>query len=292
MPDVVQPTPVIPPAATAPAAVAPPVETQAPAPGNDAFAALASKERAHVAERQKLAAEREALAKDRDAHKSELAEFQEWKAAREQRLRAPAPFLEKDFGPDWYDKLTEFKLSGGKVTPELVAASVDERLAAYEKKQADEKAKAEATAAEQAKADHQAAWDKFTEDTESFIKAKPDDYELINLYGAHSRVIAVIEKTYTDTGRVLEAKEAADLVEADLLGVAKKSKKLGAQSPAAVPPPQGGTKPPESAQPRTLTNAAAPATAPAKPRPMTDEERVERAMQAAEAVRAARQPRA
>lgn len=251
---------------------------------DDAFAALAAKEKAHATAAQKLAADRAAFQKERDEHSA-------WKTAHESRLRDPEAFLKQDFGEGWYDKLTEYKLNGGKVTPELVSAQVDERFAALTKQQEDERAKVVEDEKTRAATEHQQAWQKFQDDTKTFVDSKPDEYELINLHGAHASVVAVIEKTYADTGRVLEAKEAADQVEKYLEEQIQKSLetkkwKSKAKLPPAVP---GAEKRPESAQPRTLTNAHGAVSTPPPPSgPSTEAERMARAIAAGEAVRKAR----
>lgn len=282
--------PVVPAAvvATPPAApAAPVVDAKA-----DAFAALAAKEKDYVSKTQKLATEREAFKAEQARLAIETADYQRWKLAKAQRLVNPEAYLKEDFGEGWYDKLTEYRLNGGKTTPEFVAASVDERLAAFEKKQADERAATEKAATEAAQKAHQEAWQKFQDDTAAFVKGQPDAYELINAYGLQGRVVAVIQETYektlaeTGTGRILNAKEAADLVEADLLDRSTKAKKLT----KAPPPPNGEPKPPTSAQPRTLTSALTAITTPPAPEgPLTEDERMQRAIAKGEAVRKARQ---
>lgn len=274
--------PVAKPVAAAPVPAPPPAK---PVVTDDAFAALAAKEKAFAASAQKLSTDKAAFA-------AQQAEYTSWKAARESRLRDPDAFLRQDFGEGWYDKLTEYKLNGGKVTPELVSAQVDERFAALTKQQDDERAKALDAEKARTAAEQQQAWQKFQEDTKGFVESKPDDYELINLHGAHASVVAVIEKTYADTGRVLDAKEAADQVEKYLEEQIQKSLetkkwKSKAQLPPAAP---GAEKRPESAQPRTLTNAHAAITTPPPPSgPLTEAERMARAIAAGEAVRKARQ---
>lgn len=280
MADPVVPTPAAPPPAAAP---------PAPAKDDAAFAALAAKEKAFVAERTKFSTEKEALKADRERLTAEAADYQRWKLAKAQRLVNPEPYLKEDFGEGWYDKLTEYKLAGAKPTPEFVAASVDEKLAAFEARQKaerDAQAKADADAATAARAE---AWEKFQADTSEFVKAQPDDYELINLYDAHARVIAVVVETYEKTGRVLQAKEAADLVEADLLERSNKSKKLKATPPPAV---LGAEKRSESAQPRTLTNAQGAVTTPPHQSILTEDQRIQAAIAKGKAAQQARLQRA
>lgn len=269
-----------------PAAQTPPPP---PTAGDPRFEALAAKERAFVADKSKFASEREALNKDRE-------EYTNWKAAREARHRDPAAFLKQDFGDDWYERLTEYRLNGQKMTPELVNAAVEERLAERDRKAADERAKEAAAEKQRQDEEHVAAWTRFQADVTEFVKAKGDDYEFINLYGAHAGVVKLIEQTFAESGRILEAKEAADQVEKYLEEQVQKSletKKWKARTPpppVSASPAVGEVKRTESAQQRTLTSAQTPISTPPPPPSgdLSEDERIKRAIDAGNRAREAR----
>lgn len=289
------------PAATSANGVPPPApaaEPPKPAPSQHdaAFAALAAKERDLVRRQQAFTTERDAFLKEREGL---LTLKQREEQRRQTALRNPEPVAKELWGDDWYEKLTEYRLNGAKITPDLVAASVEERLNAWDQRHKDEQEKQAAQEKERLQQEQQQTIDDFRTQATDFVKGKAEEYELINLHNWHPEVYRTIEQHYSRTAKegtpkILSFKEAADLVEADLRERVEKS--LGAKAfkdkyiaAKAPPQPQGEPKRETSAQPRTLSNDAFPAssiaTHPEGASYLSEEERFKRAIAAGEAAR-------
>lgn len=280
----IEPTPAQPAQPQAPTTTPPPVPPPAPKPAAPAedprFAALVSKESALVKQQRELAAQRDSFAKERQ-------EYEAWKQQRTQATRNPEVLAKEVWGDNWYDKLTEFRLNGQQVTPDVIAQTVSEQLSAFEKRQTDARAAQEAVQREQAQAAAQQAYDNFKTETHDFVAGRGEEYELINLHGAHNLVTRAIEQHFEATQKIMTAKEAADLVEAHLAEQVQKSLATKRFTAKAPPLPNGEPKREGSAQPRTLTNALTSST----PAPdegvsqYSDSERIRRAIAAGEAAR-------
>lgn len=240
---------------------------------------LAKKERGNALKAADLAQRAEAI-------KADKAELEAWKSDRAAMKRDPARFLAKEFGDNWYDKLTEYKLSGGKVTPELLAEVVDEKFKSLEQKQEADRKKADEEQAAHVAREEEKFLKSYSADVTAFIKEKADDYELINHFEVHDRVMNRIwsEFAKSNNQKLLTPKEAADLVEGDLLAQANKSKKLG-KAPAAPPTADKRNDP---LQRRTLSNDMGATSQADKPPARTDAERMQRAIAAMDAVQSQR----
>lgn len=187
-----------------------------------------------------------------------------------------------------YQQITDFILNQKKPSAELVAAeaarkATREELDKASKAREDESKKLAEDAAADAKKNHERIITEFRSEVAQFVKANADTYELINLYDQAEVVSATIEQHFEatrDAGdpKVMSYKEGCDLVEKYLeeqVDKAKTTKKLQAK---ADPQPKVESKSPLNAKPRTLTNQLTP-SAPAHPRPLSREERIERARQ-------------
>ncbi len=225
------------------------------------------------------------LAQKAEAFKAEKAEFEEWKSARARSKTHPGDFLKKEYGDDWYDKLTEFKLSGGKVTPELLAEEVNAKFADLEKRQEEKSRKQLEEQKANALKEEERLLANFQNEVSEFVKAAPE-YELINGLDAQHLVAARIKTEHDKTGKLLSYKEAADLVEQDLENRTAKTKKF--QRPQVEN--QSTAKRNDPTQRRTLSNDMSGTSASASPPPMNDAERKKRALAAMDAVLARRTP--
>lgn len=274
-------TPVPAPAAAVPVPAPVPVPEAKPDPR---LADLLAKEKAYVTEKQKFAAERDAWTKER----AELESLRGWRSG---LVRNPDA-LKDVYGDGWYETLTDYRLNGAKVTPDLVAASVDAKLAEFEKRQKTERETAAEAARAQAAAEQKAVLDNFRADTAAFVKSKGEEYELINLHEAHNLVTQLIEDHFEKTQKILTAAEAAGIVEAHLAEQVRKSLETRKFKTPAATPGAAPKKQEQVAQPRTLTNAHTGITAPPPStpgdRPLTEDERIARAVAVGEAVRRAR----
>lgn len=287
-----------------PAAAAPPepkVEPAKPEPRKPVgaeFARLARAEQQRVAKEQAAKAEIAAERAKLDAERAEIEKSRaEAKEAREtlERAKSDPGYLEKIYGPDWYEKLTEYRLAGNKPPPDLAVRAVEERmegrLSAFERKQEEDRKreiadrqKRDEEAKSSAEAEKQRVIEAFHAETVEFVKAHAEEYELTSLYEQHDLVPQVIEEHHRATGKILSAKEAADLVEKHLeeqVVKAEKSKRLGGRFAKPAPAPEPPPKPAP-----TLSNGSAATPSFVGP-PKNEDERLARAMAAMDA-RAAR----
>lgn len=263
-----------------------PAPPTAPAPGAGAvvtpppdprFVALAKKEEALVAGQQKLSSEKAQHAKD-------LQELAEHKKRMENALRDPDSYLRPVYGEKWIEKLNEYRLNANTVTPELLDQHIEKKLSALDQRLEDQrkKDKDEADNAAKAAADQQMT--DWRNSVVEFVKGAPE-YELINAYDAWGLVPHTIEAHFEQTKKLLSPKEAAEQVEKDLEERAKKTKKFGVQ---AAPKP--GERPGSTST--TLTAAMTASTPGAQETAGgTWEDRVARAVKAAEAIEAQRKAR-
>jgi hypothetical protein len=241
------------------------------------YALMAKKERG-------LALKAADLAQRSESMKADKAELEAWKTERAAVKRDPARFLAKEFGPDWYDKLTEYKLSGGKVTPELLAAVVDEKFEGLKKDQEAERKKAADDDAARIAREEKQFLDSWSADVSDFVKQNADKYELINHFEVHDRVSAKIVSEFQATKKMLTPEQAADLIEKDLEERGSKSKKF-VKAPAAPTPADKRNDPPQR---RTLSNDMGATSQADKPPPKDDAERMRRAIAAMDAVQSSR----
>lgn len=306
------------PAPAAPA-VKPTVQTPGPAPAappvvdhaaelaklDAAKRAIELKERQHVVERRKFSEQREAEKKTWGEKLSRLDSLE--KMHREAKIN-PEGFLKSVYGDSWYDTVVAAKLNGGVPTADVLASEIarakEEIRSEFTAKDA-EREKASAEAARQAEAD---ARQQLHSEMREFLKASGKDYPAFRAIGSEEHVATLlarrIESEYKRTerrdetsgkllmpGKILTTKEAADLLESDLLALAEETAahekyqpKLREKLQPKQPPPGGSSQRPDPQQRRTLSNdltGSTPGRAPA----MTDAERRERALAAINAAR-------
>jgi hypothetical protein len=273
------------PVAAVDGAVAPPAEAveapkETPKQTADAarFAALAKREKALQASRVEL-----------KAKESEYAALQEKvksvDAARAAVSSNPLEALKLLGVTDiraLYESLTQQILNDGKPTADHATRALREEMDAFKR----EHGEAQKKAAEAEKAaileQETAILDRFRSDTVDFVKSKPDDYEMIGLHDAYQDVVLLIERQFAATQRVMSAKEAADLVESELMARAEKvaaSKKIAAKAAAAKAASEKQVVP---AQRRTVSNDLAASTSSNKPA-LNEREAMQRALARLEA---------
>jgi len=185
-----------------------------------------------------------------------------------------------------YQQMTDIALNDGSVPPEIQVKKVEEKLDSYLKAQ--EAAKQELAESEkrQAAQREEKAITDFKSEIHTYIHSDPKQYELTKFEGLEEYVFLTIDEHFTRTinpetgvGQILSIKEAADKVESMLekkYADAKKLTKFQAQTPPlvenVVKQQQFTTRP---KQQRTLTNQLS-ATPPAvRPRPMTEQQRID-----------------
>lgn len=305
------PTPAPPPAAPEttppPTAEAKPPEAPPPAPPPDPQKAQREREMAQrfamLQRRERELNEKRSAIKTAEDRVSKAEQAAREAQDRLSRLKAdPDGVLSEVLGPNYYDVLTETKLSGGKPPPDVGLKALEEKIEARFRAEAEarDRAEKERLAALEAQrtqiAEQQRqqveAWRTATVD---FVKGAGEQYELTNLYGAADEVPALIEGQYQRTGRILTREEAADLVEKHLEEMLQKAtaskkyrEKYAGKAPEAVATgsvPSAQTRTPTLSNNLTASTASSTTTANG---PLSDEERFRRAIAAAEAVERAR----
>jgi hypothetical protein len=239
--------------------------------------------------------------------KKEVPELRKYREESEQRKQLrklnPIAALEEDFGKDWADKVTSLRVNG--VPPVDLVASVVQQLKSEFKAELDARdAKtAEATtAAEHAQIDETRAM--VAGNASRWYEQNAKDYPVFERLGDAARIGQIlgqrIEAEFQRTGKLLTDKEAADLLEGDMLGIVEaavkadkyKSKLQGGEKPANVSDASGSVsgdgRTGSTTQPgvtrRTLDNSMTASTSGRAP-PRSDAEREQRAMEAFNAAR-------
>lgn len=178
-----------------------------------------------------------------------------------------------------YEDLTQHIVRGGKATPELLAKSVEDKLEAYKREQAEAAKAAHDAQDKAAQENEQRVISQWRNGVVDFVKQNAASYELTTAFGAESEVSRAIEEAHRQTGKLLQTKEAAELVEKHLEGVLEKLLATAkAKSKVATPAPVAAPAKPSA--PKTISADMTAASRAAKPAPVTDEERMKRAMAA------------
>jgi hypothetical protein len=174
------------------------------------FAMLAKEEKRLQEERKRLAEERK---------NPDFQEFLEFKKLKGSAKQDPLAILEK-FGLS-YDELTDYVISG-KHTKDPSIRTLEEKIEKMER-EAREKEELQKKALEESQLNN------FKEQIKAKCLEANDDFELVNIWGAHNLVYSVIQEHYDKTEEVLPITEAAKKVEAYLEKESEKyqgSKKL------------------------------------------------------------------
>ena len=109
-----------------------------------------------------------------------------------------------------------------------------------------------------------------------FTESHPNEYELINKMGHHQDVYDVIEETYNRTGKVIDDKEAADLVEQFLEKELDQFKDIAKLRNKIAPITDENQQSDQYSQSPTLSNQLTSQTS-AKPQNLSEEEMLKRA---------------
>ncbi len=270
----------------------------------EARKAIELKERSHVVNVRKFSEEKKTLGQ-------KLSAYEQYEKEKLHAKANPSAFFQKVLGDDWYNIMVEAKVNG--VPPaQLVAdeiAKVEERVT---KRFEDRDAEAKKTASESARQADQAARQQLHAEGLSFLEASGKDYPIFKKLGDGPRVASIlahrIESEYKRTerrdsatgqllqpGRILTTKEAADLLESEVLALVEEAaahekyqpKLREKLQPSKQPPPAPGG---QNQQRRTLSNDLTGST-PGRTPAVTDAERRERAINARNAHVASRAPK-
>lgn len=190
-----------------------------------------------------------------------------------------------------YDQLTQSHLNDGAIPPEVQIKKLEERIEHMRLKNEEaEKRRSDETLKYQ-ELQQQKVINDFKSEITSYVKDNSDRYENIAFEEAEDEVFALIDKHYSRTidpetgiGKVMDIKEAADKVEEFFEKRELERKKLKkAQALWGITPPAAKKELEKQANktfqlPKTLTNNLSANTQPRQTRPLSDDERVQRAL--------------
>lgn len=231
---------------------------------------------------QKIQAREEAL----NAREAKILEFENLKQTN------PRKALEL-LGLD-YQQLTQIELNDGLITPDLQLKKIDEKLEAFKKSQ--EQKELQQTEAQKQAAEHaeaQAIMD-FQREIHSFIAENGKKYELIQFEAQEQLVYDVVNEHYSRTidpatgiGKILSIEDAAGKVEKFLRAKYEKAQKLESVKSMWQPPvqPKIPFKLESPIPPKSMNNRMAQPQIPKRVVPLTDDERVAKAMAYAKGLR-------
>jgi hypothetical protein len=256
-------------------------------------------------EAQALARENAAKAREKEVE-AKLQRIAEFESVKDNDPNKALELLGLD-----YDQLTRARLADGQVPPDAQIKKVEDKFEAY-KKEKELEAEKEAQAAKlEAEQKEQAAISNFKSEINTYLKDNANRYELIAFEGQEDLVFEVIDAHYNRTlalaqkayaageigadkviGKVMTKAEAADKVEEHLEKKYLKAKDLNKTKALWGAMPKGVKEQIVEQQtvtrqtPRTLTNQmSASAATSTKPKVLTDDERVEKAIAYARSLR-------
>lgn len=305
-----------------PAVAAPVAAPPAAAPGKEAAGAPTSKpvippdadlktkyeklEADHLARKRELIVQRRKWEAERKADAEKLAKLPEYEKklsefekTQKAALRNPAEFLKSIYGDGWYDRVVEAKVSG--VAPaELMAQEMEKMEQRFEAKFAAKDAEAAKAREEATKAQEAQVMKSFMREVSDFTNANMKDYPVFERLGSAqvvaetiaARIRSEFERTtkkdeageVVQQGKVLTTREAADLIENELIELAKHA--LTAEkykpkfAPAAVDPKASKAGATLAKARKTLSNGLTASTETPKKPAVTDAERRKRAIEA------------
>lgn len=186
--------------------------------------------------------------------------------------RNPMEALKK-FGWD-YDKITQMTLEDGKLPADMQLQLMREEMErSYNSKleQLEKQLEEDRTQRENEK--YQKVVNKFMTELNEFVDTNGENYEFIKANDATDLVYEVIEEHYEESGRILDKKEAADLVEQYLeeefrQKIAKTSKAKKFLAPQQETEPQT----PQRQSSPTLSNAHSATASPKAERRLSEDE--------------------
>lgn len=252
-----------------------------------------------LVQREKQAMERERIAKQKEAEfevKARAFSDRESKISEFESLKSTNPMKALELLGLSYQDLTKVALQDGEIPAEVQVRKVEEKFDSYIKAQeAAELQRAEDSKRQAAQREEQVISD-FKSEINTFVDSDPKKYELVKFEGLQDYIYLTIDEHYNRTvdpqtgiGKIMSIKDAADKVESMLekkYEDAKKLEKFKTQAPSLasqVVKQQSFNIRPQ--QPRTLTNQQSATPTNARTRPLTDDERIAKAIAYAKGLR-------
>lgn len=269
-------------------------------PGKDAVAPAVSKDDnvsaklEFLIKREQSAFQKERLAKQKE--QEVLLKFKELEE-REAKVKAFESAKGKNskealelLGLD-YNQLTQSLLKDGEIPPEVEIGKLRDELGRFKQEREQDKEAQAVEAKRQSELQEQKAITDFKSEINTYLKDNNSRYELIAFENAESLVFDVIDEHYTRTidpetgvGKVMSMSEASDKVEEHLEKKYNESRKLNKVKalweslPKTIQSQVLKQEARPASPPKTLTNQLSATASVPRRSPVTDEERVQKAM--------------
>jgi hypothetical protein len=245
--------------------------------------------------REQQALARESAAKEKEKGlAAKLARIEEFESAKGGNSKKALELLGLS-----YDQLTESYLKEGEIPPSKMIQELQGQIEELKSQLSQDKDQAEQMRKREAEEQEQRALSGFKSQISQFLSDNKQRYELISFDGQESLIFDVIDEHYkrtmdpeTGVGKVMKISEAADKVEHWLeqkyakANTVSKLQTLWKSVPIKTLDNQAEkqTQQTKQAAPKTLTNQLS-ASPQKRTQPVTDEERVRRAIAYAESLR-------
>ena len=244
----------------APAAAPPPPSK--PTQADPRFLAAVQKEKALRTKELSIKKAADELAQKQSQIAKDLEEAQALKKWKETASADPDTVAKGLWGDKYYDLLTKHRLGNGA---DLAVQQLRKELAAEKESAAKQAAAAAEAQKAQVEKERAEASADFNREISDFVSEHAKEYELTSTLKSAQLIRQVIELTYSQHGKVLSTKEAADQVEKYLeeqiegaLATPKLSAKWkkaeAAAEAAGKPPPKKPIEPAAPTQARSLSN--------------------------------------
>ena len=196
-----------PPTPDAPAAEVIPPAPAAPNPNdqaNRAFQVLAKKEKQMLMRARETKAREQALAQ----REAIIQRHEQLEAEGKKNPMAILGALGWD-----YDKLTQYHLAGGQMTPEMLANQALQQTKELQQKMQDQETKRAEEELARTKAQQDELAQGFKDEIADTISSNLEEFEFINLFGMQDLVYETIRENFNKNKKIMDIKEAAKLVE-------------------------------------------------------------------------------
>jgi small-conductance mechanosensitive channel len=239
------------------------------------FAELSKKEQRNLQWRQKEEAK---LKQREDALKASEEKIKEYEEIRALAKTKPNAAIAK-LGTT-YQQLTNDILNDGKLTPELVAQDVNEKIEALQKQLKDQAKSYEEREQQAAAQKNKEILENFSANIVSTVKGSADKYPAVNAFDGAPVIYEMIQKRWNDTAgkHLMTIDEAAEMLEKDLdavIGKVMQSPKYAARFSSSK---KEDTKPNSLNKPKTITNELT-SSAPSMLSAKTENDRLKRALE-------------
>ena len=241
------------------------------------FAALARKEKAILKRSQEVKQMENNIKKMQSDLEAKMAKLTDL----ENRGKTDPDYALEALGWD-YDKYLNYRLNDKQVTPDHRVNDLEKRLESMKKEAEERELQRDQKAKEDAERQYSDQISAFKTQIKDFVTEKQSEYELINLYDASETVFETIQAYHQQHKKLLNVKEASDLVEKFLEDQAEekymKSTKLKAKFGIPVEKKEEKKQPPTSTTLSGTINTSVGSMLPAK----NEQDRLRRALAALE----------